>query len=580
MVSSSGFARLCGLLLLPAAIALLGGCDRREAGGERRTAASSPTGVDSVVRTADGQPLGTVRFPTSCSADAQPRLERGLALLHNMTYEVADTEFQAAAALDPDCAIAYWGSAMSYLHPLWPDTVSADRRVAARELLTRARAAKHSSKRERAYITALEAYYTDAPDAADNSEGRRLSRYASGWEDVFRRYGDDPEAKLFYALAMLATASPSDKSYEKQRAAGALAEEVLAAIPQHPGAHHYIIHAYDSPALADRALAAARSYGSIAPQNSHALHMASHIFTRLGLWAEAIEANRRAADALAIRAPTGEVAAQHLHALDYLMYAQLQTGNDAAARELLEEVEALKPPYEDHAAAAYAFAAMPARYALERQDWAAARALPIRWPDGIPWDDYPHLVAIAEFARAIGGARYGDQAVARQAMNVLVSLQEQAAALDSAYDWGTQVAIQKMGAEAWLLYASGDVEEALKVMREAAEMESSTEKSPVTPGEVLPARELYADMLLAAGRYSAARGEYDNVLDRAPNRFNSLYGAGYALELNGDPVGAALYYRRLLDNCASTGTDRPQVRRAREAVAVLDAPLAATTERN
>jgi len=519
-----------------------------------------------------------VRFPTSCSADAQPRLERGLALLHNMTYESADTEFQAAAALDPDCAIAYWGSAMTYLHPLWPDTVSADKRVAGRELLARARAAKHTTKRERAYITALEAYYTDSPDPADNNEASRLSRYASGWEEVFRRYGDDPEAKLFYALAMLATASPSDKSYEKQQAAGALAEEVLAAIPQHPGAHHYLIHAYDSPALADRALAAARTYGSIAPRNSHALHMASHIFTRLGLWAEAIEANRRAADALAVRTPAGEVSAQYLHALDYLMYAQLQTGNDTAAHDVLEEVQALKPPYENHAVAAYAFAAMPARYALERQDWEGARTLAVRWPDGIPWDEYPHLVAIPEFARAIGGARSGDLAVTRAAIDALRALQPQAAALDSAYDWGEQVGIQKTGAEAWLLYASGDVEAALKLMREAAEMESSSDKSPVTPGEVLPARELYADMLLAAGRYSAAREEYDDVLVRSPNRFNSLYGAGHAEELDGDPVGAGLYYRRLLEICGTTGESRPQVQRAREAVAVLDEPLAATAD--
>jgi tetratricopeptide (TPR) repeat protein len=509
-----------------------------------------------------------VRFPTSCTSDAQPVLERGLALLHHMTYDQAEAEFRSAAQLDPDCAIAYWGAAMTFVHPLWPDTVPPEKLATGRELLDKARAARHSSKRERAYIAALQSYYTDE---GDSSEADRRDRYASAWEDVFRKYGDDPEAKLFYALASLATASMSDKSYEKQLAAGALAEEVLAAIPQHPGAHHYIIHAYDSPPLASRALAAARTYGSVAPESSHALHMTSHIFTRLGLWAESIEFNRRAAAAASARTPAGAVSAQQLHALDYLAYAWLQTGNDAAARNVLEQVRALVPPYENNSATAYVFAAMPARYALERQDWAAATALTDRWPDAIPWNEYPYLVAIPEFARAIGGARSGNLAVAKEAIDAMAALQEQSAALDTAHDWAMQVAIEKTGAEAWLKYASGDVDAALALMEEAADMESSTEKNPVTPGEVLPARELYGDMLLAAGRYGTAREQYEVALVRSPNRFNSLFGAGRAAELNGNLEGAASFYRRLLEICAGTESDRPQLVHARAAVKVLEA---------
>ncbi len=553
---------MCRLLLIPVAAWMLAGCGQGETGADAQMTAGSPMANDATVRTADRQSLGTVRFITSCNRDAQPLLERGLALLHHMTYDQADADFRSAAQLDRDCAMAYWGSAMTFVHPLWPDSVPADKLAAGRELLDKARAVRHSSKRERAYIEALQAYYADDEN---NSETDRLSRYASAWENVYRNYGDDPEAKLFYALALLATASMSDKSYETQRAAGALAEEVLAAIPQHPGALHYIIHAYDSPPLAERALPAARSYGSVAPENSHALHMTSHIFTRLGLWADSIEFNRRAA-AASTRTSAGSMSLHHLHALDYLAYAWLQTGNDAAARNVLEQLRALEPPYENHAATAYAFAAVPARYALERQDWAAARSVAVRWPDGIPWDEYPYLVAIPEFARAIGGARSGDLAVAKEAIDALATLQQQAAELDIAYDWGIQVAIQKTGAEAWLKYASGDIEAALGLMRLAAEMELSTEKNPVTPGEVLPARELYGDMLLATGRYAGARKEYEAALNRSPNRFNSLFGAGRAAELAGDQQGAASFYRRLLEICAGTESDRPQLEHAREAL--------------
>ena len=547
------------LLLLTLSVIWFGaGCERSDTGTEAHAVSGSAAGHDSAALSADGKPLGTVRLPTSCDAGVQADLERGLALLHHMTYDQAETVFRWAAETDPDCAIAYWGTAMTFVHPVWPDTVPDEKLIAGQELLDQAAAAQHSSERERAYIAALQAYYGDS-----GSEQQRLNRYADGWATVHRDYPDDPEAKLFYALALLATASMSDKSYEKQQAAGALAEEVRAEIPGHPGAHHYIIHSYDSPPLAQRALAAARSYGDLAPENSHALHMTSHIFTRRGLWADSIDFNQRAADASGDRTSAGMVSLHHLHALDYLVYAHLQTADDEAALEVLKQIEAMEPPYEKHSVTAYAFAALPARYALERQDWDAAATVAVGWPDGVPWQKYPHLVAIQEFARALGAARSGDLQAAESAINELATLQQQAAALNSAYDWGIQVAIQKTGAEAWLRYGHGDVDQALDLMRQAAEMESSTEKSPVTPGEVLPARELYGDMLLATGRYTEAQEQYEAALDRSPNRFNSLFGAGRAAELSGDQDTAASYYQQLLEICADARGDRPHLDHAR-----------------
>jgi tetratricopeptide (TPR) repeat protein len=237
----------------------------------------------------------------------------------------------------------------------------------------------------------------------------------------------------------------------------------------------------------------------------------------------------------------------HLHALDYLAYAYLQVADDEAAEEVLSRIEALEPPYQNHAAIAYAFAAVPARLALERKDWKAATTVPVRWPDDVAWDQYPHLVAIPVFAHALGAAHTGDTAAAQAAIEELAALQEQAAALDMAYDWGIQVAIQKTGAQAWLAYTQGDTEAGLELMKQAAEMESSTEKNPVTPGEVLPARELYGDMLLEAQRYAEAREQYEAALERSPNRFNSVAGAGIAARLGGDTEAAASYERKLLE---------------------------------
>ena len=536
---------------LPAAIAaiLAIGCG---GGGE-------PPDVGTEVVSVEGKALGTVHFPTSCDAAVQEELERGLALLHHMTYVEAAANFRAASEADPECAIAYWGQAMTFVHPLWPDSVPPDRLAAGRELLEQARRAEHSSERESAYIEAVDGYY--GAEGSERPERERLEGFLSGWAKVHKANPDDPEAALFHALAQLAQGA--DGTYTMQQSAGEIAESILARVPSHPGAHHYAIHAYDFPPLAERALGTARRYDDVAPENSHALHMTSHIFTRLGLWPESIEFNVRAADAARERMPSGAISMHHLHAVDYLAYAHLQRADDEAAKRVVEQLHSLEPPFQDHAATAYAFAAVPARYALERHAWDEASKVEAPWPEDVAWAQYPHLEAIPTFARALGAARTNRPDQARAAIQELARLEESARALDSAYDWGTQVAIQRMASEAWLAYEGEQTERGLELMQQAAEMEAATQKNPVTPGEALPSIELYGDMLLAAGRYEEARTQYRAALDRSPNRFHSLYGAARAAELAGMMDVAESTYRELIDICVDSG-DRKELVAARD----------------
>ena len=394
--------------------------------------ASRPMAGTEVV-SAGGDSLGVVHFPSSCTEAAQKELELGLARGHHMNYTEAEPVFRAAMEADPECALAYWGTAMTWVHPLWPDTISPENRAAGEELLERAAAAEHTSPREAGYVAALAGYY----EGEDRSERERLASFLTGWSAVHAENPDDMEAATFHALALLANAPAEDKTYEKQIEAGEILQEVLAARPGHPGAHHYTIHAYDFPPLAERALDIARRYDDLAPENTHALHMTSHIFTRLGLWPESIEFNTRAAEAAHDRVAGGHVSLHHLHALDYLAYAYLQQADDQAADAVLEAMEALEPPFQNHSATAYAFAAVPSRLALERHDWEAAADVAVRWPAELEWDQYPYLDAIPHFARALGAARTGDPATAKSAIAELERLEKAAGELDIAYDWGS-----------------------------------------------------------------------------------------------------------------------------------------------
>jgi tetratricopeptide (TPR) repeat protein len=489
-----------------------------------------------------GDQLGTVHFPVSCNEAASRNIERGLALLHHMTYESARAAFAAATEGDPDCAMGYWGQAMTLIHPLWSDPPSQSDFKRGQALVNEAKIRGQKTERERAYIAAVEAYYAEG---WNRDETANLASFEEGWEKVHRQFPNEPEAACFYALSHLATADPADKTYAKQKRAGALAEKVLAQIPDHPGAHHYIIHAYDYPALAGGALEVARSYGKIAPEVPHALHMPTHIFTRLGFWQESITMNKRSA-AAALKHPVGDAISLHYpHALDYLAYAYLQRAEDQKAKQVLDTLTALKGPFQVHTATSYTLAAVPARLALERQEWTNAALLEPRTPSNYPWDRFPAMEAITHFARALGAARSGNGQGAAQALENLAALRERTAET-SAY-WARQVEIQRLSAMAWLAYQEGKQEEALDIMRRAAELEASTEKHPVTPGEVLPARELLADMLLDMGRHKEAQAEYEAALERSANRFNSLYGAGRAAELGGNKSKATFYYKKLVE---------------------------------
>ncbi len=509
---------------------------------------SEGASVVSEVTDVDGTPLGSVAIPvSSCSTEAATHLRRGTALLHNMTFFQAESEFRAALERDEGCALAYWGVAMSYLHPLWSDVTPDAQFDDGLDLLVRARSLGPLGGREEAFISALESYYRDGKG---RPEAERLLSYHEGWERALSEFPNDPEVRLFWALSLTAVAGNPANSGARvamQTEAGQMAEEVLREIPDHPGAQHYIIHAFDLPVLAERALPTANTYGELAPGNHHALHMTSHIFTRMGSWIESIRYNRMSAE-IALRNPIdGMTNNAYLHAADYWVYALLQRLDDDGAGQVWNEMASLGGPIENHPGSAYAFAAVPARIALERKKWSEANRLRTRWPSTIQWDAYPQFEAITEFARGLGAARTGDIEAAETAVAKLIVLQAQATAIPGAYDWGIQVQIQEVTVRAWIAYAEGRVTQALALMNEAHGLELTTQKSPVTPGAVLPTGELLGDMLLELGRHTDAMQAYEAELVRSPNRFNSLFGAGRAAESAGNIEAARGHYRRLVE---------------------------------
>lgn len=458
--------------------------------------------------------------------------------------------------------MAYWGQAMTYIHPLWTDPPTEEKFRHGEELMKKAGSLQSSTPEEQAYIAAAASYYRAG---RQSTESANLAAFADGWEQAHQQHPDDLEAASFYALALLGIADPHDKTLARQQRAADIVASVRERVPEHPGAHHYIIHAFDYPPLADQALQVARHYGDIAPDVPHALHMPTHIFTRLGLWKESIEWNERSAAAALKQPVAGEVSMHYLHALDYLAYAHLQLGQDKKAREVLRTLEAIDQPMQVEIAVPYTLAAVPARLVLERQQWARAAELEPRVPESYPWDRFPAMEAITWFARAIGAARSGDAAAAETALEKLTPLRN--AAAESSTYWATQIEIQSTAAAAWLAHAEGDDEEALALMQEAAALEASTEKHPVTPGEVLPAAELLGDLLLELGRYADARKAYHTSLARSPNRFYSLSGAARAAELDGDSAAAGRYYRDLVALAGDSGSALAPVQHARSYLA-------------
>src|SRR5262245_18306833 len=429
--------------------------------------------------------LGSVHFPVSCSTGAQNAFTDAVAMLHSFWYDEAGKTFSEVTRMDPSCAMGFWGVAMSLYHPIWAPPTSAELRNGA-AAIEKAKSIRARTQREHDYIAALEVFYRDSDRVAHQERARA---WREAMERRAARYPQDREAAIFFALARTGTAPAPDTTHANQKHAAAILNRILPEQPNHPGIAHYLIHSYDSPPLASLALTAARSYARIAPASPHALHMPSHIFTRLGLWQDSIQSNLASAAAAknhVAQTHPGAAAQDQLHAMDYLVYAYLQGCPDAKARRIVEETAAIAKVDAQVFQVAYAFAAIPARYALERRRWSEAAALQV-YPATFPWDRFRYAEAITYFARAIGSARSGDPAAARIETGKLGSVRKALEHADGNYDWGTQVEIQRRAASAWTAHAEGNNEEALRLMRSAAELEDTTEKHPVTPGAVLPA---------------------------------------------------------------------------------------------
>jgi hypothetical protein len=484
--------------------------------------------------------LGSVHFATSCSPSVAPTFDRAVAFLHSFEFGAAIRGFQDVIAADSSCAIAWWGIAISrWTNPLTPNIRPPALLARGLEAVQAASRASHASDRERGYIAAAAQLYTDYQT---RDQRTRVVAFEKAMEDLSAKFPADTEAKIFYAISLVASAPPTDKTYANQLKAGAILEQLFAAKPDHPGLAHYIIHSYDVPALAGRAENAAERYADIAPAAAHALHMPSHTFTRVGMWNESVKTNLRSKE-VALRDSS---IAEALHASDYAVYAYLQMRRDSAARAILRGLPALEARFDPTvvsgaapgSAGVFALAAIPARYALERRAWSEAAALRPKT------SAFPYTEALTHFARALGAAHVGDAAKAQTSIDSLEAFHKRLAAANEAY-WAEQVAIQRLGAMAWLDLARGKRDDALAKMREAATREDATEKSAVTPGPLAPAHELLGDMLLDLRRPAEALAEYRASLTREPNRYRSLHGASRAAAAAGDRAAEARYKRDL-----------------------------------
>ncbi|MDG1438498.1 MAG: hypothetical protein P8P98_05925, partial [Emcibacteraceae bacterium] len=497
-------------------------------------------------------PVGTVNFPNSCNAEASPLIERGVALMHHMMFDEAKFAFSMADDKDPDCAMAYWGQSMALIHPLWPDPVTDKNYQLGLEWVRKAQSIEGTTEREIDYFKSTEAYFSDGGTL---SVAQRYAKMSQIWDNISKKYPDDMDALAYNSLYKIAI---SNNEEDKLIEAAMLAFDVLENIPDHPGGHHYVIHAYDTAQLAGLAIETADNYGKIAPRIAHATHMMTHTYTRLGAWDKAITWNTVSADAaLELCMVGGEITSNYAHANDYLMYAFLQKGEDAAALNLLTEAHSIDLPIskEPDAGTAYSYSAMPARYALERRDWDAAVKLEPRSPSSLPWvPAFDPFVANTHYARALAFSHLGrpDEASADiQALHDLsISISK-----NTPY-WGTQVRIQEMTSIAWQHHANGDLENAMAVIKQAVELEATTDKAGITPGEVLPAAELYGDMLMQASLFNEALIAYEMTLTRAPGRYNSLYGAGKAALAIDDKATAKKYFELLQSNIDDNNSSR------------------------
>ncbi len=537
--------RVVGLLL-----ALAGAC----VGSDARAAAA----------THDDHALGTVDFPVSCSPRAQAGFNRAVALLHHMTYTPAREAFGQVATTDPHCAMAHWGIAMTLFQPLWPTRPRPDALRRGWDEVRQAETLAPPTERERLFVAAAHAFFVDP---ASTDYWLRIRRWAQATANVHAAFPDETEASAFYALALLATAPANTISREHADQAAAILLRIHALHPDHPGAMHYLVHANDVPGREHESLEITRKYESLAPHNAHALHMPTHIYTRLGDWDGVIRGNLRAA-AAALEQPAGEhgelVSDEFPHTIEYLVYAYLQKGADRDAAKQWQRLHAtarLEPTFKT----AFHFSSIPARYALERRAWDEASVLALRDPAALDWDHFAWPEAITTFARGLGAAHRGKTAEADAATGRLDALE--AAARASGEELFTRnIHVLRLELAAWNAHVQGRHDAGIALMREAAELEASTPKAAVTPAPTLPAYELLGDLLAEQREPAPALAAYRRSLELYPRRFNSLLGAARAAHANGDRAAARSYYRTLLE-VASGGTREPALREARDYVA-------------
>jgi tetratricopeptide (TPR) repeat protein len=492
--------------------------------------------------------LGKVSFPTSCERKVQPQFDRAVAMLHSFWFQQGEKAFREILERDPSCAIATWGIASILIGNTFAGAATAEDAQKAKEAIQRGRLIGAKTERERFYIEAVAEYYDRF---GDRPHSARMKSLADAFEVVAKRFPKDDEAQIFYAIYLTATQSPTDKTFADTLKAAQILEPQFKKHPNHPGVAHYLIHSYDYPPIADKGLDAAKRYAEIAPSAPHALHMPSHIFTRVGAWQASVATNTRSATASrAEKEPNGG-----LHAADYMVYAYLQMGRDSDAARALEEARSAPNINPDHPTAAYALAAMPARIKLERGNWKEAAQLEPR-SSKVPYTD-----AMTYFARSLGAARSGDAEAAEKGVQELARIVTNLKTAKNNY-WATEVEVQRLSAGAWTAYAKGNRDEALTLMRSAADLEDTSEKHAVTPGRLVPARELLGEMLLDMNRPAEALKEFETNENHDPNRLRGLYGTARAAAQSGDNAKAKRYFTRLVD-LAGKGDLRPEVENAK-----------------
>lgn len=501
--------------------------------------------------------FGKVEFGLSCQEKVRANFNMATALLHSFEYTEAEKVFAKVIAEDPECLMAYWGVAMSNFHPLWARPSEAELNKGSKAIAL-ARSLESRSPKETDYLEAVATLFDDWNSLDHNA---RLLKFEKAAEEIHKKYPTDTEAAIFYALALRAASDPADKSFSKQHKAGAILNGLFPGQPDHPGIAHYLIHTYDYPELAHLALPAARKYASIAGSSAHALHMPSHIFTRLGLWDESIQSNINSMSAAKCYAENSGIAGhwdEELHGLDYLVYAYLQQGQNELAKAQMDYLRSMDVVFPLSNKNAYTFAAVPTRIALETKDWEAASKIELK-PDSFPWQNFPWERSLVSFGRALGFVHMQKPEAAKEELTKLQANHAQLVREKKTYE-ATQVAVQIKAAEAWIRFAEGNIPDAISLMNEAAAIEDATEKHPVTPGEVVPARELLGDLFMELGDFQRALQAYEANLERHPGRFNALYGAALAADKAGDKQKAITYLQTLIATSRPSEAPRPEIR--------------------